>query len=306
MKLNVKSSKITLKGIGIFSFIAAAAFLALRFYQLTRLTDPATGFFTDHTNFTVIIFYALSILFPLGVVILCYLSGDINGDKAPSRRSAVHGVFSLLFGASLLLEGVADIKEMAGIVARSGGFKPAVEEMDGYITPVLYVMELLTGIVLTLHAIGFISGKMFITKLKICALFPVLWAFFLTVSYFTITASYLKVTQLMLTIFADAFLMVFLFEYARFISGINFKGSAWVFYAAGIAAAALLLISSVPDLVFYIFEPRRLVVYCPFALYNLLGGLFVISAMAYTSRCEQPIQVEGFTGGADEEPEESL
>lgn len=304
MKIS-KVSKLTLRNIFICSAAAFAAMLALRFYQLFSITDPDTGFFTDHSNFTVPVFYVFAVVFVIGLYILCFLCSDIPENSLGEKKSVVHGVLTLLFSGALLHSGTVGVLTVFDTYKVYGSFKAVGSAMGGALYAVTPFLALLAGVILLIDAIAFITGKMFIKKLKICQVFPVLWAFSVTVEYFSITASYLKMTQLMLTIFSSAFLMLFLFNYARFISGIGFDKNGASFFATGFISAFLLLVTSIPNLWFKLFAPEKTVVYCPFVLYNFFAGLFVVSAVIYVMRNRKAgvFNEESAVGGSEKTAE---
>ena len=295
MKLKGSLEKFDIRKLSVTALALFALMLALRFWQLWALTDPATGFFTDHSNLTVPLFYALSIGSVLAIVILAYLASGTGSGKTERRKDYPLAVASLLFAVPLALEGVNGLRSLFGYVGSYYTFGDAVKAMGGYIYLVAPVFALLSSLAMILNGVSFFSGSQLIRKLKILILCPALWAFFQTISYFKITVSYVKVSQLMLTIFADAFLMIFLFEYARFVSGIGIRESIHAFYGTGFAAAFLLLATELPNLFFALFDKEKLVVHCEFRLYNLLAALFVIAALLYAARsgktAEQPTEV---------------
>ena len=264
--------------------------LALRLYQLTALTDPATGFFTDHANPTVILFYVLAIGSVLAVCALAYLSSGAGNACSADERDIFLGLSSVAFAVPLVMEGVNGFRTLHTYTTSFYNFKDAVSALGGYIYIVAPVFALLAALTMLLNGVSFLTGNLFIKKLKILSLTPALWAFFMTIGYFKITASYVKVSQLMLTIFADAFLMIFLFEYARFTSGVGISESIHSFYGTGLAAALLLLATEIPNLAFTLFDKDKLVVHCEFRLYNLLAAVFVIAALAYAARSRKPAE----------------
>ena len=293
MKLKGSLEKFGMGKLALTTGVLFILMLALRFYQLTSLTDPATGFFTDHTNPTVILFYVLAIGSVLGVCALAYLSRGAGDGRFSGGRDILLGVASVLFAIPLAKEGIDGIRQLAEYINTYYTFKDAVSALGGYIYLVAPIFALLSAAAMLLNGVSFLTGNGLIGRLKLLLLTPALWAFFLTISYFKITMSYLKVSQLMLTIFADAFLMIFLFEYARFISGIGIRESIHAFYGTGFAAAFLLLATELPNLLFTLFDKEKLVVHCEFRLYNLLAALFVIAALLYAARsggktAEQP------------------
>ena len=284
MKLKGSLEKFNIKKLSVVTLALSVLMLALRFWQLTALTDPATGFFTDHSNFTVPLFYVLSIGSVLAVVILAYLAGGTGSGKTEPGKNYVLAAASVLFAVPLALEGVNGLRDLFSYVGSYYTFGDAVKAMGGYIYLVAPVFALLSALAMILNGVSFAAGSALIRKLKILLLCPALWAFFQTIGYFKITVSYVKVSQLMLTIFADAFLMIFLFEYARLISGIGIRDSIHAFYGTGLAAAFLLLATEIPNLYFTLFNKEKLVVHCDFALFNLLGAVFVIAALAYAMK----------------------
>ena len=292
MKLKGSFEKLTLKKLAIVTALLTAAMLALRFYQLTALTDPATGFFTDHKNVTVILFYVLAIGTVLCVGALAYLSGGTGGGDIREKRDIPLAVGSFLFAVPLALEFIVGVREISSNLGAYYGLKEAVEAMGGYVSVVAPLFALLSAIAMALNGVSFLMGQLFIRKLKILLLCPALWAFFLTIGYFKITVSYVKVSQLMLTIFADAFLMIFLFEYARLLSGIGILDSIHAFYGSGLAAAFLLLSAELPNLYLKLFAPEKLVIHCELRLFNLAAALFVIAALAYAARNGLPARPE--------------
>ena len=85
MKLKASAEKITPSLILGVSGAAFVVFLILRFYQLIKITDSETGFFTDKSDISVILFYVLSIGAVFGVLILSYLSKGIKSVKQGSK-----------------------------------------------------------------------------------------------------------------------------------------------------------------------------------------------------------------------------
>lgn len=287
MKLKGSLEKFDIKKLSLVALLLFVLTLALRFWQLFALTDPATGFFTNHSHFTVPLFYVLAIGSVLAIVALAYLASGTGSGKTEHRKDYLLASCSVLFAVPLALEGVNGLRSLVSYMGSYYGFAEAIKAMGGYIYLAAPVFALLSALTMILNGVSFATGAPLIRRLKILLLCPALWAFFLTISYFKITVSYVKVSQLMLTIFADAFLMIFLFEYARFISGIGIRDSIHAFYGSGLAAALLLLATELPNLFFTLFAKEKLVVHCGFGLYNLLGAFFVIAALLYAIRNRQ-------------------
>ena len=86
-------------------------------------------------------------------------------------------------------------------------------------------------------------------------------------------------SQLFLAIFASAFLMIFLFENARVVTGTGRKDAVWFYFASGIIAAGLCFSAGLPSFVAAIVSPEKIVSYAPFELYTLGGGLYALASL---------------------------
>ena len=140
------------------------------------------------------------------------------------------------------------------------------------------------------------KGKKAEDILKLPMLFPVIWAFCEVLGFFSVPVSYIKIPQLLLTIFSAVFLMIFLFENARVVSGIGKKDALWFFFASGIIAAGLGLCCSIPSLIVSVIKPENTVSYCPFEPYQLGGAVYALAVIAARSKkakkddgTEQPV-----------------
>jgi len=224
MKLKGSSKNLSAAKIIALFTVFGIAFLALRIYQTGGLIDPATGFYTDKNDITVKLFVVLSAVLALVTPLLLYLSPLSKAEYIEPKRHVLHGVICVLLGLS------------AGYSAYS--LFSSGEERTKTVLAVI-VMGALACAVLIIDGIGFIAGGKLVNKLKIVNLFPVLWALTLTVSNFSITTSYLNNTVLLIKIFADAFLMLFLFQYAKKFSGIYGDGNSPIFIYSALMCALL-------------------------------------------------------------------
>ena len=181
------------------------------------------------------------------------------------RRSVPHGIACLLTAAAVGADALT--KQTGAVTGGSAGLQKAYT-----------VSAFAAALVFLLDGVVFLSGAAFGKKLRILRLVPVLWAFFLTIGYFAVTASYLHSTQLMLTIFGDAFLMIYLFEYARKAAGINAAENSAVFCATGLVAAVLLTAASLPALLLKLTAGAQ-IAYCPFLWYHLACAAFCVTSL---------------------------
>lgn len=255
---------------------AGVLLLILRVFQTLFLMDPATGFFINKNNITVIPFYVLSIGLVIAAFVLFYLGRQLTVSRLQVRRSIGHGVSSLLFACALIYDAVlrfAEYRASAEMQIFTENGNAMKKLLLAYV-----VFAALSALVLLLDAIVFFAGAAFGAKLRILRLIPVFWAFFLTIRYFSVTASYIHSTQLFLTIFSSAFFMIFLFEYARKIAGVVPEENTAVFCASGLVSCILLFTVGCTDLLL-ILSGKGAMPHCSFAPYSLAGGLFCLTAL---------------------------
>ena len=299
MKLKGSSEKIIPPHIFLSSGIALALFLILRFYQLIKITDSETGFFTNKSDITVILFYVLAIAVVFGVLILSYLSKNIKPVKH-GQKNIPGAVTSLAFAGSLVwsaVEGVSALMDSySEYFASFGSF---IKE-KGVLSAASPVLAILSALVFIVNAFCLFTGSSLISKMKLSLLIPVLWSFTQTIGFFSITASYLKVGQLLITIFGNVFFMLYLFEYARQTAGVSAESSAFLFFATAIISAFLLLSAAVPNLIFNLFLDGKYVVEAsPSYAYSVFAGLFAICSALPVIRQKNIIPVSEFSDTQD-------
>ena len=279
MKIKASVRKLNKKVLFAVFAVIGAALTAVRFYQMFALTDPGTGFFTDKGNITVPLYYVLWGVTVLGAFVLYYLSADCETGACGAQKNIPHALASILFGGAAAYHTWTKLGDMLG-EAGTFGLMNYVKSEKQYVALIGVVFGFLTAVVLLIDAAAFLTGKDLFAKLKLCHLFPVLWLFCITVNYFSITVSYLNVTQLMLMIFADGFLMVFLFEFARFLCDIGANEAPWMLFASGTIAEVFLCASALPNLALTLAgKSEMLVEHCPLNVYELAAVLFVATGM---------------------------
>lgn len=269
------SSLLSLKTVKTASAVLFGMLLIVRIYQTFFLTDGETGFFTEN-NITVPLMFILSAGSAAVICILCYLIKDFPSGDIKKRVSPLYAAAGLFFAFTLLYEGFKSVKLM---LSAGGGFSVMKEAVGGNVGLIGVVFSLL-GAVAVLFSVFFCLKTGTLTgKLKIPMLFPVLWAFAKTLGFFSVTVSYIKISQLFLAIYSAAFLMLFLFENARVTTGIGRKSALWFYYATAIITAGFCFATGIPSLLAAVFAPEKLVSYCPFELYTLGGGLYALASV---------------------------
>lgn len=300
MKLKASAEKIIPSHILLSSGIAFVVFLILRFYQLIKITDSETGFFTNKSDITVALFYILAIAVVFGVLILSYLSKDIRPVKH-GQKNIPGAVTSLALAGSLVWGAAESISSlMTSYSEYIASFSSFIKE-EGIIVAIAPVLAILSALVFIVNAFCMLTGSPLISKMKLSLLIPVLWSFSQTISFFSITASYLKVGQLLITIFGNVFFMLFLFEYARQTAGVSAEPSAFLFFATAVISAFLLLSASVPNLIFNLFLDGKYVVEAsPSYTYSVFAGLFAISSVIPVIKQKKIVPVSEFSDNAQE------
>lgn len=271
----MKIKGISLKNIKILSAVLFVLLLGVRLYQTFLLTDGETGFFTAN-NITVPLMFVLSVGAAVAVCILCYIAKDFPAGDIKKRTSPLYIGAAIIFSATLLYEGLKPVKPELGT---DGGFAAMKEAVGGNVGLISTVFAVLGAVSLLLSVFMYVKTGSLTGKLKIPMLFPVVWAFAETLSFFSVTVSYIKISQLFLSIYSAAFLMLFLFENARVVTGIGRKSALWFYYASGIIAAGFCIATGVPALLATIFAPDKVISYCPFELYTLGGGLYALASI---------------------------
>ncbi|MBQ6897915.1 MAG: hypothetical protein IJN70_02960 [Clostridia bacterium] len=266
---------LSLKTVKLTSAVLFGLLLALRIYQTFALTDGETGFFTKN-NITVPLMFILSAGAAVVICILCYLIKDFPAGDVRKRKSPLYAGAGLLFAGTLLYEGICSVRLM---LSAGSGFSAMKEAVGGNVGLIGTVFAFLGAAALVLSVISYVKTGTLTGKLKIPMLFPVLWAFAETLGFFSVTVSYIKISQLFLAIYSAAFLMLFLFENARVTTGIGRKSALWFFYATGIITAGFCVATGVPALLATVFKPELVVEYCPFELYTLGGGLYAFASL---------------------------
>lgn len=290
MKLKGKTA-LGMKAVAIISAAAYALLLIVRIYQSLMLTDGATGFFTGD-NITVPLMYILFIGSVVAVCALCYVCSKLPSGEM-SGKSSIFFIFAGVFFSFTLLysaiPGLNTIRQAGSIVA-------AKAQLGGNLGILSVVFALISAVVILVSSFMANKGKKAEDILKLPMLFPVIWAFCEVLGFFSVPVSYIKIPQLLLTIFSAVFLMIFLFENARVVSGIGKKDALWFFFASGIIAAGLGLCCSIPSLIVSVIKPENTVSYCPFEPYQLGGAVYALAVIAARSKkakkddgTEQPV-----------------
>lgn len=266
----------------------AGVLLVLRCYQMLKITDFDTGFFTDSKSATVLPMYVSFVLFVVLTMLTVKLARLTLRKEPASERDIIHGAASVLMCAGFVCAGIDGFVSFFENVSGSGMtqlvYLKANKAYSEVLSPLLAFFS--AGAVLT-DAVAAFTGRSAAKKLRMLHLCPALWLFSLTVGYFGITANYLKEPQFMLLIFATVFFMLFMFEYARFVCGVAAESSEKLFVSSGAVSVGLFAAVLIPELLAGIFaEGYSGVVNADFAWWQAAAPVFALSALRMRFGCD--------------------
>ena len=247
----------------LFAALMMAVTLPLRIWQQIYLVESETGFWAvDGGRATVVLLYIamaamVALPFATGLMLRRRLTLDLTRKpRALEGAAAILVAVAITVGAAVALHFALSVMSGQEIVP---GLVPQPEEsMMQYYLRSGAMAALLEAVFGALSALFFVS--LAIVNLRpakqnylnrFLALTPVLWIICRVLRRFSRTIAYLRVSDLFITIAALVLLMLFLLAFAQILSGINNKGREWRLMAAGVPAAALLLLGFLPRLVAY-------------------------------------------------------
>ena len=255
------AKKLTPKAVVLIAAALGLLLIALRVYQSFTLIDPATGFFTDHKNFTVLPSYILAVGIAALIPLLSYLTPLSRAEYIAAAKRPVHALGCLAMAAGVGAETVSLF---------SSGERTRLSIVTMAIGAVAFVALLVCFA-------AFLTGKELIKKARILFVFPAAWGLCKTISYFSFYTSYIKTSALLLAIFADVFLMVFLFEYGKKITGLGGDGNSPAYLSTALVCAVLQCAASVTGIAGVVLKTEFL--YTPFAYYRIAAALFCVTAV---------------------------
>ena len=242
-----------------------------RTYQLLRIVEINTGFYKE-INWSVYLMYALCILAVLVPYVLITLAKNVPESRAVYGKNKLLAVSAFVFGAGL-------VADTASALAEAVMFKQGLLVGDISFVPVVLegVFGALAAIYMMIFAFSYIDGRTSYSRYKLLALSPLVWSVARLVIRFVKKISYVNVSDLMLELFAIAFMMLFFLSFARISSGLSNKKSMRSLWAAGFASAFFCAAANLPRLVVVITANGNLLnEEYPFALCDLGFAFFAI------------------------------
>ena len=203
-------------------FIAAFALtVPVRTYQYFTVIAPKTGFYTS-LNWAVYVLYIALAVFSLIFILCSLLSAEAVESKMPQGRSKLLAVSAIIFAVCFIIDSIRQISAfvMAFIGYSSGSVRPGLWKYlstNGYIPVILEALfALCAAIYMIVFGMSYSSGRNTFEDSKLLALGPMLWAVSKMIACLMQPISYVKVSELLLELFALAFLMLTFLSFAGF------------------------------------------------------------------------------------------
>ena len=248
----------------LFTALVMALALPLRIWQQIYLVESETGFWAvGGSRVSIALLYvAMGLL----IAVPCFASLtqrrrlSIDLERRPrtgeglaafvaaaaitiGAASALYFSLSVFSGRAVVYGVAPDPNAMMQFYIRSGAIAALLEAFFAALSALFFVNL----------ALADLRPEKEIYLNRLLALMPVLWMVARVLRRFSRTIAYLRVSDLFITIAALVLLLIFLLAFAQILSGINSAGREWRLAAAGIPAAALLLLGFLPRVVAYRF-----------------------------------------------------
>jgi len=262
----------------------------IRVYQILKLIEPSTGFYSDTSNWSIITLYIILGICAAVIMIFSFLSKNIPAAKLPEGRRIPLAVSGLILSATFIsdifnqLDNIAQLAEDNGAVGIVNVFA-YLKAADAMLPAVEIVFAALSCIYMLVFSVSFIISKDLYAKLKVLALSPLVWAILRVFFRVTKKISFIQVSDLILELCALVFIMIFFFTFARVASGVNSEGSMWSVYGCGITAALFIFTYSIPRIMLFVTGNSELInPEAPLELCDIGVAIFAITLIVSTLR----------------------
>ena len=234
-----------------------AATVPIRIYQYFTVIAPGTGFYTS-LNWAVYALYGILAFASIVFILSALLSAEAVQSKMPVGKSKALAIVSYLFSVCFIIDAVKQISAfvIAFIGYSSGAVKPgfwSYVTSNGYIPVIMEAFfALCAGVYMIVFGMSYSNGKNTFEDSKLLALGPMLWSVSRLIAGLMQPISYQKVSELLLELFALAFLMIAFLSFARVSSQLSEEGEMRKVFAFGYPAALFCLVCAVPRLVLFL------------------------------------------------------
>lgn len=254
---------------------------------MLRGMDAETGFYNNGSSIAIIILYAVLAAGSLLILVLTYLSSRVPAAKAPAGRRIPLAIASFIFAATLFYDAISNYfstGESTATIIQNAKSVSVMQHLQA-------IFAFLSCCYFIVFFVSYITGTSFHKKLKIISLAPLAWAVVRVLEKITVIISIIRVSELLLELFAFVFLMMFFLSFARVVSDVNCKGSMWSVIACGCVSVLLLLTYSIPRAMLILTgNEASLVSGYPLNFCDLGCALFIIVFVITTLRCGYKVE----------------
>jgi len=281
MKLRGSNEKINpLTSLYIVLGLVAVA-VPFRMYQLLNIIEADTGFY-KRIDWSVYLIYGLAALAVIVPFILTNLSKNVPESRAPFRKNIFLAITSIVFAVGL----VADAVVCFSNALLSGGAIEMLVADGGLVGAVEGLFGIFAAIYMFIFGISYIDGRTTYSQYKFMALAPLFWSMCRIVIRFVRKISYVNVSDLMLELFAIAFMMIFFLSLARISSGLSNDKAMRNLFVTGFISIFFTVTTNLPRLVMVLTgNGGKLPDEYPFSLCDLAFAFFafayIVNAMKY-------------------------
>lgn len=288
MKLKLKGRFESIPMMAVLCIFAAGlvAILPLRTYQLMRLIEAETGFYSANSA-TIPALYILLAVLTVALVVLSYLSGNVP-LRLWKRKNVGLGVVSLLFSISLVVDAISQTEHFLNILSQRSALP--VQQNTGMFLYLIktggfaLIFEILFAVLGCVYFLFFgyhyIMGKLDYSQFKLLAVAPLCWVMARMIFRFSRTINFKNISDLLLELFMLAAMLLFFLNFARICSRVDDRDAMWSLYGYGLPAALFGLTCSVPRLVLVIIgRSSQLAAQSPFELCDLMASLLILCVL---------------------------
>ncbi len=249
-----KSNDLTYKAPLFVTLVATLIAVPLRVYQYFKLINAETGFY-DSKDITIYVIYAVLAVAMIACIAFSYIKNKALTPVTLGNNSKPFLCVSLIMaiGAAidsftvlsdyltLYTENSGNYINVADYVSAEGGTLMLVQAVLGAVSAVYFIVSGISAL-----------NKNNAPKLKILALFPVIWCIFRLLFRFKRTISFVNVSDLLLEMFMIVFSMMFFLALAQVNSKIDAKTVFWKLFAYGFPAVMFSLVCFLPRIILVI------------------------------------------------------
>ncbi|MBR5202515.1 MAG: hypothetical protein IKW45_04555 [Clostridia bacterium] len=261
-----------------------------RMYQHLNILESDTGFYRVQ-DWSIYLMYALSVLAIVVPYALTFLAKNIPASKSPFKKNKFLAVASFVFAGGIVLDVVSSLSTFL-INAKSftNVGLSIMGTMDQAQVPMIIesVFGIFAAIYVIIFGISFIDGRTTYAQYKFLALSPLFWAMSRIVVRFVRKIAYINVSDLMLELFAIAFMMIFLLSFARICAGLANSKAMRTLFASGIVGIFFCTVANLPRLLMVITgNAAALADEYPFALCDFGFAVFAFAYIVNAVKCAQ-------------------